>query len=1008
MKTQSQAKYCAGVSPVLHRRDAGATKLWLALAGVIFVPAVSQSAVAPQWVWSTAERQADQWVCLRGEVQAGRQLRRAELRVVADFCHARVFINGKPVATRGPYETLLTRDVTDYLRSGKNTLGVCCRSARGPAAVFMRLDLQYADGSKQTVVSDKTWQAANLTGERLDWPKGEVKWQPVAALGAVARFPWGDTSAGIAVQPADDYTQWKRAIAAKAGTDPRTFETLPGYEVDLIRSAAKGEDSWVSLAIDPRGRLIVAQEKRGLLRLTLPKTKGGPVRVERINDTLAECRGLLFAHDSLYAMANNDKALFRLRDTNGDDRYDEVKRLGQFTGGVGHGRNQITLGPDGMIYGIFGDSVDEPADSRRKPPALARPNRFEKTHSGFVARTDAAGLRWEVVVRGLRNPFGIDFNPQGDMFTYDADAEHDSGSSWYRPTRIDHLLPGSDFLWRRVTKQWPPYFPDRADMPRPTLDIGKGSPTAVEFGTKSSFPPRYRRALYALDWTYGRILAVHLSPRGASYAAGVETFLRGQPLNVTDVEFGADGAMYFTTGGRGTQSALYRVRYTGEKVSPTKRTVQQQARDAHADRSRRTRRQLESYIGRQHIDALGIAWPHLSSSDPWIRHAARLVVESQPTDTWRKRALDERNTDAQLAALMALARVGAASDMPAIVEPLFRLPLRQFTERQKLEALFLLGRYVDETTESSDALRLAAIGRAALIYPDASSKVNERLSLMLSEIGGPAFVQTTMSLLLRAPDQRQQFHYLYVLRGLKDGWTNELRQSYFLALRQMDDYIGGAGMPTFRRSIRSEALAAVPADRRASYEKLLAAKAEPWLTEVPKEQRPLVRKWTIEELEGVTKQLGKGHNFDRGRKMFAVARCVVCHQMRGRGGVSGPDLTAVSRRFSPRDVLVSVVDPSRIVAPKYQARAFVLKDGRVLVGRIAQSDYRSPQLRLTPDLLSPEKIVTFAKLDVEQSKASKVSPMPTGMLDTLNKDEILDLLAYILAAGDAKHPMFKR
>ncbi|MCH8045863.1 MAG: c-type cytochrome, partial [Planctomycetes bacterium] len=911
-------------------------------------------------------------------------------------------------AAVGPYENLLTLDVTDDLHSGKNTLGVCCRSARGPAAVFMRLDLQYADGSKQSVVSDKTWQATTLPSKLLDWPKSEIKWQPAVALGAVARFPWGDTSAGIAVKPTDDYTQWKRAIAAKTGTDPRTFETLPGYEVDLIRSAAQGEDSWVSLAIDPRGRCIIAQEKRGLLRLTLPKKKGGPVRVERINDSLAECRGLLFANDSLYAMANNDKALFRLRDSNGDDRYDEVKRLGQFAGGVGHGRNQLTLGPDGMIYGIFGDSVDEPTDARRKPPALARPNRHEKTPSGFVARTDANGLRWEVVVRGLRNPFGIDFNPQGDMFTYDADAEYDSGSSWYRPTRIDHLLPGSDFLWRRVTGQWPPYFPDRPDMPTPTLDIGKGSPTAVEFGTKSSFPPRYQRALYALDWTYGRILAVHLSPRGASYAAGVENFLRGQPLNVTDVEFGADGAMYFTTGGRGTQAALYRVRYTGQKVPPAKRTIQQQARDAHADKSRRMRRQLESFIGRQHSGALDVAWPRLASSDPWLRHAARLVVESQPTEVWRKRALDERNTDAQLAGLMALARVGATSDMPKIVERLLKLPLKQFAERQKLESLFLFDRYLAESAESSDARRTAVIEILASLYPDSSPKVNERLSLMLSALADTDFVRNTVQLLHQAPDQRQQFHYLYVLRGVKRGWTDDLRRSYFLALRQMDDYIGGEGMPTFRRLIRSEALASLPADQRKPFEKLLAAKAEPWLAEVPKEKRPLVRKWTIEELADASKQLGTGHNFQRGRRMFATARCVVCHQMRGRGGVSGPDLSAVARRFSPHDVLVSVVDPSRVVAPKYQARAFVLKDGRVLVGRIAQNDYRSPQLRLTPDLLAPEKVVTFAKLDVEESQPSKISPMPTGLLDTLDRDEILDLLAYILAAGDAKHPLFKR
>ena len=60
--------------------------------------------------------------------------------------------------------------------------------------------------------------------------------------------------------------------------------------------------------------------------------------------------------------------------------------------------------------------------------------------------------------------------------------------------------------------------------------------------------------------------AAQLTPDGASYKATVEPFVTGRPLNVTDLEFGADGAMYFITGGRGTQSGLYRVRYVGGTV----------------------------------------------------------------------------------------------------------------------------------------------------------------------------------------------------------------------------------------------------------------------------------------------------------------------------------------------------------------------------------------------------------------------------------------------------------
>ena len=186
-----------------------------------------------------------------------------------------------------------------------------------------------------------------------------------------------------------------------------------------------------------------------------------------------------------------------------------------FEGDVGHGRNQLTLGPDGKIYAIFGDAVFEPSEAQSAVPAIKDPIAAEQARSGFVARTDTDGQNWEVLVRGLRNPFGLDFNSNGDLFTYDADAEYDMGSPWYRPTRVNHLLTGGDYGWRRVTGQWPPYFPDRPDTPQPTLDIGKGSPTAVEFGQGDRFPEPYRDALFVLDWAYGRILAVHWEPRVA-------------------------------------------------------------------------------------------------------------------------------------------------------------------------------------------------------------------------------------------------------------------------------------------------------------------------------------------------------------------------------------------------------------------------------------------------------------------------------------------------------------
>src|SRR5690606_6586082 len=142
------------------------------------------------------------------------------------------------------------------------------------------------------------------------------------------------------------------------------------------------------------------------------------------------------------------------------------------------------------------------------------------------------------------------------------------------------------------------------------------------------------------------------------YHANAETFLRGQPLNVTDIEFGTDGAMYFVTGGRGTQSALYRATYVGPPTADTPLTLQEQANEVHTKVARQTRRTLESYFEAPEACELDELWPHLASDDPGLRHAARAVLEKLPVESWKQRALDERDLQSALAARIALARRG--------------------------------------------------------------------------------------------------------------------------------------------------------------------------------------------------------------------------------------------------------------------------------------------------------------------------------------------------------------
>jgi len=499
----------------------------------------------------------------------------------------------------------------------------------------------------------------------------------------------------------------------RQATPPEALKVPDGFKVELLRNAATNEGSWVAMTVDPKGRLIVSpQGREPMLRVTLDGD-GQIAKMETIDVPVTGAMGLLCAFDSLYVNGRgpNGYHLYRVRDTDGDDKYDSVELLRKWNsnrGGDGeHGAHGIVPGPDNKLYIVAGNFVDVPDDilptSQHKNyaddvllPRMEDGNGFgagRKPPGGYIVRMDADGRNCELFASGQRNTYDIAFNPEGELFGFDSDMEWDWGTPWYRPTRVFHSTSGADHGFREGTAKWPTDYPD--SLP-PVVDIGIGSPTGVEFGTGARFPARYQSALYLMDWSYGRILAVHLTPKGAGYAGTFENFvapaaLTGSgpkvTLNVTDMEIGKDGAMYFLTGGRGTQSGLYRVSYEKPVGVDLTSVVEARDRKSSSTDARALRHKLESLHGKKDPTALNVAWEHLNSDDPYIRYAARLAIESQPVETWQDHALAEKRKRASLTALLALARCGDKSVQDKLLEALGRYWPGDLTDEEKLEAL---------------------------------------------------------------------------------------------------------------------------------------------------------------------------------------------------------------------------------------------------------------------------------------------------------------------------------
>ena len=140
--------------------------------------------------------------------------------------------------------------------------------------------------------------------------------------------------------------------------------------------------------------------------------------------------------------------------------------------------------------------------------------------------------------------------------------------------------------------------------------------------------------------------------------------------------------------------------------------------------------------------------------------------------------------------------------------------------------------------------------------------------------------------------------------------------------------------------------------------------------------------------------------------------CCFAHSIRccpsvvnGEGGAVGPDLTGAGAKYTRRDLLESILDPSKVVSDQYQNMTVTKKDGEDVTGRIIEDT--DAKLVIVTNPLTNEK-VEVKKSDVKSRTPSKLSPMPEGLASILTKDEILDLVAYIESAGNQRHAAFRR
>jgi putative heme-binding domain-containing protein len=953
-----------------------------------------------EWISAPVEGAAAQTAFFRLTFSAPPRLMKAVALGACDE-EMTVTLNGKEGAKMAGYKRAASADITPYVRPGQNVIAVRVDNRAGLAAFCLMIELATAGGRQHWIVSNGSWKVSldeQPNWQRLDFAAND--WLPARVHGDAGRTRWGNPFA--ATKSVDAYNSWMLARDGARATDPATIQAPPGFRVELLHSARPEEGSWIALAFDPKGRLTVAREKRGLLRLTLARASVAAVEV--IDDTLLECRGLLYAYDALYANANNSKGLYRLRDTDGDDRFDETQLLLATSGGVGHGRNQLRLGPDGLIYVVHGNDVELPANV--DPHSALRhfaadqlfPLRwgehgtsdYVRPPHGHILATDRDGKTWRLIAGGLRNPLDLAFNEAGDMFTYEADNERDIGAPWYKPTRVLHIVSGGEYGWRPGAGKFPPYLPDTLPS---VVDIGIGSPCGVEFGTASRFPEPWRRALFIADWAYGRIVAVQLQTHGASYEGRAKPFVSGRPLNVTDLTIGPDGAIYFVTGGRGTQSGLYRVTYTGESRGPV---LDPEDASAASLRALRTKLELaQTALSEREEETLAFIWANLAHADRFIAYAARVALEAQPQERWEEKALTAKDP-AALHAMLALARVASKKTQRPLLMHLRERPLRALPVAEQLVVVRVYALCFARMGPPPDDLRESILNQLEPLFLSANAALDHELCRLLVYLGSKQVVSKATAALASAHAADDRLHYLWHLRLLREGWTLEQRRVAFSALERAERQQGAREYLAALRLVRTELVAALRPDERAALADLVEPKpvvAVPATVDLSKYS--FAQAWTMRDF--TPQQLSGRGSIEHGRDAFSAAQCVRCHRAANApGGTIGPDLTGVAARFGRRELLEQILEPSKVVDPQYRPLVVTLTDATTYVGTPQREDDKVLTLNIG---LGVDETIDIDRSQIAERKFSEQSPMPAGLLNILNAQQILDLLAYLESSG---------
>ncbi len=843
------------------------------------------------------------------------------------------------------------------------------------------------------------------------------------------------------------------------------FKIPEGFVLeDLYQPSKNNQGSWVALAQGPKDIIYACDQYGKIYYFKSPKIneKLKASAVHTLDLEIGDAQGMLWAFNSLYVAVNkkwnddipdekeNGSGIYRITDTNKDGVLDQVKMLLKLEGYSEHGPHSLELSPNGKeIYFIAGNHTLLPEllkKNSRLPSNWGEDNLFKpyldarghanniKAPGGWICKFNADGTAWELVSAGYRNPFDLAFNKHGQLFTYDADMEWDIGMPWYRPTRICHVTSGSEYGWRTGSGKWPSYYPDAL----PAIhNLEQGSPTGILSGHKLNFPKSYKNGLFVMDWSFGTLYFANLKPKGSSYTAERKEFLSGTPLPLTDIIAGFDGNLYFSSGGRRLSSHLFRLRYTGSEIKEMPEKLNIEAKNL-----RDLREKIENYHATISTEAIALAWDNLDHKDRHIRYAARIALEHQPIAQWLPLFLKEKVPEKIIEASIGLARQASKSLQAKIIEKLSSIELIKLSTQQQLNLLRSYELLFIRMGPPNEKNKIVLKNQLKKHFPHTKNEMNRELSQVLLYLDTEGITTILIALLEKhtkagtrlsndflskeITERSEQYgplireilskmppseaiYYGVLLSHAKKGWTKESRTKYFNWFYDALNTQGGLSFKPGMENVRLAAMKNVPEDEKEYFEKISGVYSPSTVIATLPQPIGPGDEYSGDDLgEIIWGDTFQDHqaSFAKGKRAFKAGMCILCHRIRGEGAAIGPDLTQAHTKFNTYEMMFATYSPNDEISDQYVNTLFHLKDGKKISGRIKSET--KEKIILSPNPFNESHTVELLKTEILKKEASPLSPMPSGLLNRLNKTEIKELFTFLEAGGNENSILYSK